>query len=54
MPRVDNVLRSTIAGSYMTDYDVGEIFLNFILELSVRSHAEVDLTQAFPEEAKRN
>ena len=54
MPTVDTLLRSTVAGSYMTDCDVGEMFLNFMLEQSIRSHAGVDLTQAFPEEAAGN
>ena len=51
MPTVDTFLRSTVAGSYMTDCDVGELFLNFMLERSVRSHAGVNLSQAFLEEA---
>ena len=52
MPTVNTLLRSTTAGSYMTDCDVGEMFLNFMLEPSVRPYAGVDLTQAFPEETR--
>ena len=54
MPTVDTLLRSTVAGSYMTDCDVGEIFLNLMLGQSIRAHAGVDLTQDFPEEATGN
>ena len=49
MPTVDTLLRSTTAGSYMTDCVVGEMFLNFMLEPSVRAYSEVNLTQAFLE-----
>ena len=54
MPTVDSLLSSTTAGSYMTDCDVGEMFLNFMLEPSVQPYTGMDLTQAFPEEAKTN
>lgn len=52
MPTVDTLLRLTTAGSYMMDCDVGEMFLNFMLEPSVRPYAAVDLTQVFPEETR--
>ena len=54
MPTVDTLIRLTVAGSYMTNCDVGVMFLNFMLEPSIRSHAGVDLTQAFPEDAAGN
>ena len=44
MSAVDTLLRSTVAGSYMTDCDVGEMFLNFMLEPSIWSHAGVYLS----------
>ena len=37
----------------MTDCDVGEMFLNFMVEPSVRSYAGIDLYQASPEEPLR-
>ena len=54
MPTVDTLLQSTTVDSYITDCDVGEILLNFMLEPSVRPHAGIDLTQDFTEEAERN
>ena len=54
MTTIDNLLRSTMAGSYTTDCGMGEMFLNFMLEPAIQSHIGVDLTQYFPEEAERN
>ena len=34
----------------MSDCDVGESFLNFMLEPLLRPHAGIDLTPSFPEE----
>ena len=47
MHTVDTLLRTILAGSYMTDYDVGDIFPNLMLEPSVRPHVGVNLSQAF-------
>ena len=49
MPTVVFHLRSVVAGMFMTDYDVGEMFLNFMLEPELRPYAGVDLTCLFPE-----
>ena len=37
------VFWSNVAGTFMTDCDVGEIFLNFMVEPDLRSYAGVDL-----------
>ena len=41
MPNVDCHLRAVEAGTFMADCDVGEMFLNFMLEPSLRTHAGV-------------
>ena len=50
MPNVDCHLRAVEARTFMTDFDVEEIFLNFMLEPFLRPHAGVDLSSVFPEE----
>ena len=50
MPTVLSTLRSVGVGTFMTDCDVGEMFLNFMLEPKLRPFAGVDLTCLFPEE----
>ena len=47
IPTVLSHLRSVVAGSFMTDCDVGEMFLNFMLELDLRPYDGVDLTCLF-------
>ena len=54
MPTVVSHLRSAVAGTFMTDCDVGEMFLNFMLELDLRPYAGVDLTYVFPEDVSAN
>ena len=49
MPNVDCHLRAVEAGTFMVDFDVGEIFLNFMLEPFLRPHAGVDLSSVFLE-----
>ena len=39
----------SIVGTFMTDYDVRETFLNFMLEPDLRPYADVDLACLFPE-----
>jgi len=51
IPTVDSYLRSVKAGTYIADYGVGEIFLNFALEPEVRPYAGVDLSQVFPKKS---
>ena len=49
MPNVDCHLRAVEARTFMTDFDVEEIFLNFMLEPFLRPHAGVDLISVFLE-----
>ena len=37
-------------GTFMVNYGVGVMFLNFIPEPRLRSHAGIDLSPSFPEE----
>ena len=50
MPTVEMLLRAVEGGTYMANYDIGEMFLNFMLEPRLRPYAGVDLTPSFPEE----
>ena len=50
MPNVDCYLRAVEEGTFMAGCDVGEMFLNIMLEPSLRPHAGVDLSSVFPEE----
>ena len=38
------------AGIFMADCDMGEMFLNFMLESAIRLHTGVDLSKLFPDE----
>jgi hypothetical protein len=44
LPTITTLARAVEVGTHMVDLDVGETFLNFILELKARVHAGVDLT----------
>jgi hypothetical protein len=50
LPTADSLLRSVEPGTYMSDNNVGEIVLNFVLHSSVQERCGVDLTKCFPEE----
>jgi len=50
LPTVDSLLRALVPGTYMSDNDVGEMFLNFMLHEEVRQLSGVDLTALFPTE----
>jgi hypothetical protein len=50
LPTVDLLLQSVEACTYMSDNDVGEMFLNFVLHSSVQERCGVDLTKFFPDE----
>lgn len=50
LPTIDDHLRGVVPGTYMSDLDVSEQFLNFMLSPRVRPYAGVDLTPHFPEE----
>ena len=48
-PTVETILRVVEGGTYMADCDIGEMFLNFMLEPRLRPYAGVDSTPSFPE-----
>ena len=50
MPTIISHLRSVVARTFMSDCNVGEMFLNFMLELKLRPFVGVDLTCLFPED----
>ena len=50
LPTVETHLRGMNPGTFMVDCDLGEIFLNFMLDVDMRPFAGVDLTKYFPEE----
>jgi hypothetical protein len=52
MPTIDSHLRAVDVGTYMADCDIGEMFLNFMLDPAIRPFAGVDLTELFADEAK--
>ena len=50
LPTVESHLRAVDAGTYMGDCDLGEMFLNFMLDVNIVPYAGVDLSNIFPEE----
>jgi hypothetical protein len=50
LPTMDSHLRAVDVGTYMADCDIGEMFLNFMLDVDLREFAGVDLTDLFCEE----
>ena len=50
MYTIDSHLRSVKAETFMTEIDVGEMFLNFMFEPEAQLYAEVDLNQVFSKE----
>ena len=51
MPTLESHLRVVRGGTYMMDYDVGEIFLNFMMGTSPHPHTRVALNYLLPKEA---
>jgi hypothetical protein len=51
LPTMDSHLRAVDIGTYMADCDIGEMFLNFMLDEKLREYAGVDLTDLFPDES---
>lgn len=49
LPTVNNMLRAIDYGTVMSDFDVGEMFLNFILHETMQSLCGIDLTKYFGE-----
>ena len=50
LPTLDSLLRCVDSTTHMGDIDVGEMFLNFVLHLSLVALCGVDLTLYFPED----
>lgn len=51
LPTVYTLLRRVNFCTWMSDLDFGEMFLNFMLHLSLRPYAGIDLTKFFAEDA---
>ena len=49
LPTVNTMLRSVDSGTFMSDMDIGEIFLTFVLHESMQALCGVDLTNYFGE-----
>jgi hypothetical protein len=49
MSSPDSLYNNLDSGTYMGDLDLGECFLNFPLDISIRPYAGVDLTPYFGE-----
>ena len=47
MPTATSLFRFVEAGTFMGDCDIGEMFLNFMLDHVIRPHAGVDFTAIF-------
>ena len=52
LPTVETHLQAVDPGTFMGDCDIGEMFLNFMLDVEVRPFAGVDLTCLFPQKVK--
>ena len=50
LPTVESHLRAVDVDTFMADNDIGEMFLNFMLDVELRPFAGVDLSLLFPEE----
>ncbi len=49
LPTVKTHLRTVESGTWMADIDLGEMFLNFMLDEDLREYAGVDVSLFFPE-----
>jgi hypothetical protein len=49
LPTMNTHLRAVDSNTYMSDMDIGEMFLNFVLHESMQALCGVDLTQYFGE-----
>ena len=53
LPTIESHLRGVEAGTYMADNDVGDMFLNFLLDKNIRAYAGIDISGLFPEESNK-
>ncbi len=49
LPTIKTHLRAVEAGTWLADIDLGEMFLNFLLDERLRAYAGVDVSLYFPE-----
>ena len=49
LPTIESHLRSVETGTWLVDEDLGEMFLNVLLDLRLRGYTGVDITIYFPE-----
>ncbi|CAJ1966197.1 unnamed protein product [Cylindrotheca closterium] len=49
LPTVDTMLRAVTYDTVMSDFDIGDCFLNFVLQETLQSLCRVDLTKYFGE-----
>jgi len=54
LPTIDSLLRNVEPGTWMSDNDVGEMFLNFMLPEDMQAFCGIDISAFFPEEAGAN
>jgi hypothetical protein len=50
LPNTNSYLRSVEPGTFMSDVDIAEMFLNFFLDWHLRKYAGVDLTSYFTDD----
>ena len=51
LPTVESHLRAVDVGTYMGDCDIGDMFLNFMLDKNIRKYAGIDISKLYPEES---
>ena len=54
LPTCDTLLRGTQPGSWMVDLDIGDMFLNFMLDEMARTFIGIDLSTLFDDEILEN
>ena len=45
LPMVDSILRNASSATWFGDLDLGEMFLNYALDMNVHAYAGVDVTE---------
>ena len=51
LPTVELHLRAVDVNTYMGDYNIGKMFLNFVLDVNIREYAGADFSELLKEEA---
>jgi hypothetical protein len=52
LPTIDSVLRNARSTTWFADIDLGEMFLNYPLDIRIRPYAGVDITELVPRELR--